>query len=109
MYVLAPDHLWYLSLRPKGVGKVDIRFGVAIASEVDAILSESDQRIAWIESLVEFFDHANSEDRKVVESIFKGSLSSFAAPGPLSWLEREIHDFQKYLTRRLVPTHKNII
>ena len=24
MYVLAPDHLWYLLLRPKGVGKVDI-------------------------------------------------------------------------------------
>ena len=40
MYVLAPDHLWYLSLRPKGVGKVDIRFRVAIAPEVDAILSD---------------------------------------------------------------------
>ena len=109
MYVLAPDHLWYLSLRPKGVGEVDIRFGVAIAAEIDVILSESDQRIAWIESLVEFFDHVNSEDRKVVESIFKGSLSSFAALGQLSWLEREIYDFHKYLTRRLVPTLKKII
>jgi len=29
MYVLAPDHLWYLSLRPNGVGKVKVRFGVA--------------------------------------------------------------------------------
>ena len=102
MYVLAPDHLWYLSLRPKGVGEVDIRFGVAIAPEVDAILSKLDQRTAWVESLVEFFDHVNSEDRKIVESIYEGSRSSLAASGPLSWLEREIHDFQKYLTRRLV-------
>ncbi|NNJ77016.1 MAG: aromatic ring-hydroxylating dioxygenase subunit alpha, partial [Anderseniella sp.] len=33
MYVLAPDHVWYLSLRPKGVGEVHVRFGVALAPE----------------------------------------------------------------------------
>ena len=27
----------------------------------------------------------------------------FALPGQLSWLEREIHDFQKYLAQRLAP------
>ena len=104
MYVLAPDHLWYLSLRPKGVGEVEIRFGVAIAPEVDATLSDADERAAWIDSLVVFFEHVNSEDRQVVEGIYAGSRSSFAAPGPLSWLEREIHDFQKYLMRRLCPS-----
>ena len=109
MYALAPDHLWYLSLRPKGVGEVDIRFGVAIAPELDAILIDPDKRTSWIKSLVEFFEHVNSEGHKIVESIYEGSWSSFAAPGPLSWLEGEIHDFQKYLTRRLVPTHKNIV
>jgi len=93
MYALAPDHLWYLSIKPKGVGEVDIRFGVAIAPEVDPIVSDPDKRTSWIESLVEFFEHVNSEDRQVIESIYEGSRSSFAAPGPLSWLEREIHDF----------------
>ena len=106
MYVLAPDHLWYLSLRPKGVGEVDIRFGVAIAPEVDAMLSFADERSEWIGSLMTFFEHVNTEDRKVVEGIYAGSRSSFAAPGQLSWLEREIHDFQKYLARRLVPDYQ---
>ena len=106
MYVLAPDHLWYLTLRPRGVGEVDIRFGVAIAPEVDAMLSYADEREAWVRDLVTFFEHVNSEDRQVVEGIYAGSRSGFAAPGQLSWLEREIHDFQKYLARRLVPNHE---
>ena len=101
MYVLAPDHLWYLSLRPKGVGEVDVRFGVAIAPEVDNALSDPDERSAWISDLENFFEHVNTEDREVVEGIYAGARSQFASPGPLSWLEREIHDFQKYLSRRL--------
>ena len=103
MYVLAPDHLWYLSLRPNGVGQVQVRFGVALAPEVDAMLSHADERATWIEDLVKFFEHVNTEDRQVVEGIYAGSRSSFSEPGPLSWLEREIHDFQKYLASRLVP------
>ena len=106
MYVLAPDHLWYLSLRPKGVGEVSIRFGVAIAPEVDAMLSYADEREAWISELVTFFEHVNKEDREVVEGIYAGSKAGFAAPGQLSWLEREIHDFQQYLARRMVPNYK---
>jgi phenylpropionate dioxygenase-like ring-hydroxylating dioxygenase large terminal subunit len=106
MYVLAPDHLWYLSLRPKGVGEVEIRFGVAIAPEVDAMLSYADEREAWIGDLVTFFEHVNKEDRDVVEGIYAGSRSGFASPGQLSWLEREIHDFQQYLARRMVPNYK---
>ncbi len=101
MYVLAPDHLWYLSLRPKGVGQVDVRFGVAIAPEMDAMLGYADERAAWIEELTAFFEHVNGEDRYVVEGIYAGSRSAQATPGPLSWLEREIHDFQKYLSSRL--------
>ena len=101
MYVLAPDHLWYLSLRPRGVGEVDVRFGLAIAPEVDAALSEPLAREAWMQDLMTFFDHVNNEDRFVVEGIFSGAQSSLSRAGPLSWLEREIHDFQKYLAQRL--------
>lgn len=98
MYVLAPDHLWYLSLRPRGIGEVDVRFGVALAPEVHEELGSDDK---WLSELVDFFDVVNAEDRHVVEGIFAGAKSRFAQPGPLSWLEREIHDFEKYLARRL--------
>ena len=98
MYVLAPDHLWYLSLRPNGIGKVMVRFGIAIAPEVYATIEDID---AWTEELLQFFDQVNAEDKHVVEGIFSGSESAFAESGALSWLERSIHDFQAYLARRL--------
>jgi hypothetical protein len=102
MYVLAPDHLWYLSLRSEGVGKVHLRFGVAVAPEVYEALG--DQRDAWVRELTEFFDRVNAEDKVVVEGIFRGSKAPLASRGPLSWLEREIHDFARYLANRLTGT-----
>ena len=98
MYILAPDHCWYLSLRPKGVGEVHVRFGVALAPErLDAFPNQK----AALKDLVSFFDHVNEEDRFVVEGIYKGAHGKLAKAGPLNWLEREIHDFQKYLARHL--------
>ena len=99
MYVLAPDHLWYLSLRPEGTGQVHLRFGIALAPEVHAALGEG--RDAWVTELTDFFDRVNAEDKFVVEGIYQGSRAPFASRGPLSWLEREIHDFARYLAKRL--------
>lgn len=100
MYVLAPDHFWYLSLRPNGVGQVHVRFGVALAPEVYHSLEDPD---AEVTELVQFFDAVNAEDRAVVEGIYRGARAPLATSGPLSWLEREIHDFMGYLARRLAP------
>ncbi|MGH6931645.1 MAG: aromatic ring-hydroxylating oxygenase subunit alpha [Dongiaceae bacterium] len=98
MIVLAPDHLWYLSLRPKAIGQVHLKFGVAIAPEVVAAQNDMD---GFKRDLLEFFDRVNEEDRLVVEGIYEGSGAPLARPGRLSWLEREIHDFIGYLARRL--------
>jgi choline monooxygenase len=98
MYVLAPDHLWYLSLRPQGVDHVHVRFGVALAPEVHAALDDPD---ASIGELVQFFDDVNAEDRLVVEGLYRGVQAPLAAAGPMSWLEREIRDFSGYLAQRL--------
>jgi choline monooxygenase len=98
MYVLAPDHLWYLSLRPKALGEVHVRFGAALAPEVLAAL---DDRETATRELVEFFDKVNAEDRFVVEGLYEGVQAPLARPGRASWLEREIHDFIGYLARRL--------
>ena len=98
MYVLAPDHLWYLSLRPKSVGEVHVRFGAALAPEVMAGLND---REGFVGELVDFFDRVNAEDRGVVEGLYEGTGAPLARPGRLSWLEREIHDFMGYLDRGL--------
>ena len=100
MYILAPDHLWYLSLRPRGTGQVELRFGIALAPEVHASLVEPE---TWIAEMVDFFTAVCEEDRTVVEGLHTGSRSSLATPGPLSWLEHELHHFMGYLADRLTP------
>ncbi len=101
MYVLAPDHMWYLTLRPDGVDHVLVRFGLTLAPEVHAALGDGLQE--WLTETLDFFDRVNAEDKFVVEGIHRGSNSPLARPGPFSWLEREIHDFAGYLNRKLNP------
>jgi choline monooxygenase len=98
MYVLAPDHLWYLSLRPKSLGEVHVRFGAALAPEV--MNSLNDPR-CFIDELIGFFDRVNAEDKRIVEGLFECTAAPLARPGRLSWLEREIHDFMGYLAEGL--------
>lgn len=99
MYVLAPDHMWYLSLHPGDVDHVHVRFGLAVAPEAYEALG--DGRQAWLDETLRFFDKVNAEDKYVVEGIHRGSASPLARSGPFSWLEREIHDFARYLDRKL--------
>lgn len=106
MYVLAPDHLWYLSLRPRGTGQVDVRFGVAVAPERYAAL---DDKEAFVRETIAFFDKVNAEDKLVVAGIYEGAKAPLSTPGPLSWMEREIHDFIGYLARRLGRPEKAAI
>jgi len=98
MYVLAPDHLWYLSLQPEGVGKTRIRYGAALAPEV---LADQSDPAAYIAKTKAFLDAVQAEDQFVVEGIFKGAQAPLSSPGPLSWLERENHEFTRYLARIL--------
>ena len=98
MFVLAPDHLWYLTLMPKGTGQVHVRFGAALAPEVLAGLDDPD---AFLRDTIGFFDKVNDEDRFVVEGIYKGARAPLSTGGPLSWMEREIHDFICYLSGAL--------
>jgi len=95
---LAPDLFWYLLLQPRGTGEVGVRFGVALAPERYAATEDVPALVA---EFVTFFEKVNNEDRAVVEGIYRGSLAPLAASGPLSWLEREIHEFMGYLSRRL--------
>ncbi len=98
MYVLAPDHLWYLSLRPTSVGEVAVRFGFALAPEVEDALED---RAGFVAETLDFFDRVNAEDKGIVQGIYQALQAPYAAPGPLSWLERELTDFHAYLAGRL--------
>ena len=99
MYSLAPDHLWYLSLQPNGTNKVNIKFGAAVAPEV---LKDQNDPEKFLNETREFLYEVQKEDRFVVEGIFKGVNSPLGSPGPLSWLERENHEFTQYIARKLV-------
>ena len=98
MYVLAPDHLWYLALQPDGPGRTRIRYGAALAPEVLAAQSDPETYIGETKT---FLDAVQLEDKNVVEGIFAGAKAPLSSPGPLSWLERENHEFTQYLARRL--------
>jgi hypothetical protein len=99
MYALAPDHVWYLSLEPVAVGEVRVRYGAALAPEV---LEASENPEGLKAETRAFLNRVNEEDRLVVESIFTGASAPLAEAGRLSWLERENHEFTRYLVRQLL-------
>ena len=98
MYVLAPDHLWYLSLQPDGVGKVRMRYGAALAPEV---IQYAENERTLVDEFKQLLDKTQEEDRLLVESIFENAKAPVSIAGPLSWLEREVHEFTQYLARKL--------
>jgi phenylpropionate dioxygenase-like ring-hydroxylating dioxygenase large terminal subunit len=97
-FSLAPDYLWYLSIRPRGPGEIDVRIGVSLAPENHVQASVTPGAIDALES---FFDRVNAEDRVMVEGLYRGVQAPHARRGSLSWLERELHDFTRYLARVL--------
>lgn len=98
MYVLAPDHLWYLSLQPEGCDYVRIRYGAALAPEA---IDASDDTEALRGRVVDFLAEVNEEDKFVVEGIARGARATLSTPGPLCWMEKANHDFTRYLVRQL--------
>jgi len=95
---LQPDLLWYLSILPSGIGQISIRWGVSIPAE---ILEDAPIRQAVIDEQMDLIHQVNSEDRPIVENVFCSTASPKAVPGPLSYLERNLWDFERYLARHL--------
>ena len=98
LYVLAPDHLWYISIQPKGTGEIYIRYGAAIAPEV---LNATEDKEALINEVSDILDQVNEEDKFVIEGLYKGVHAPISKPGPLCWLEQQNHEFCQYLARHL--------
>ena len=103
MFSLAPDHVWYLSLQPATTGRCRIRYGVAFAPEV---LEGRRDRRRFLRRMLDMLERVQEEDRRVVEGIHEGARAPLSTPGPLSWLERENHEFTRYLARILTPPRR---
>jgi phenylpropionate dioxygenase-like ring-hydroxylating dioxygenase large terminal subunit len=95
---LQPDWLWYLQLSPLGVGRVRIRWDVSVAPEV---LADQPDRSAYVAGLLDLLNLVNSEDRPIVEGVFRGVQRANLTRGPLSYLERNVYDFDRYIARTL--------
>jgi phenylpropionate dioxygenase-like ring-hydroxylating dioxygenase large terminal subunit len=95
---LQPDWLWYLQLSPLGTGRVRIRWDVSVAPEVLADQADPD---AYVAGLLDLLNVVNSEDRPIVEGVFRGVQRTSLPRGPLSYYERNVYDFDRYIARSL--------
>lgn len=96
---LQPDMLWYLSILPQGTERVEIRWAVSIPAE---ILDGAEVPETCIDDVMSLLHKVNSEDKPVVESVCRTTRSPEATQGPLSYLERNVWQFGRYLARQLV-------
>jgi phenylpropionate dioxygenase-like ring-hydroxylating dioxygenase large terminal subunit len=95
---LQPDWLWYLQISPLGTDRVRIRWDVSVAPDVLAAQRDPD---AYVASVLELLHAVNAEDRPVVEGIRRNADGPQFPRGPLSYLERNVYDFDRYIARRL--------
>ena len=95
---LQPDWLWYLVLSPVGVGRVHIRWSVAVAPEVWSAESRREELLAGILDLIAT---VNAEDRPVIEGVWNALHHRDAARGPFSYLERNVYDIDRYVAARV--------
>jgi phenylpropionate dioxygenase-like ring-hydroxylating dioxygenase large terminal subunit len=90
--------LWYLSLIPAGIDSVRVRWGVSIPREM---LDGADDRQGVIDEVMALVHQVNGEDKPVVENVFNATRSPHAGQGRLSYLERNVWQFGRYLARGL--------
>ncbi len=93
LITLTPGYFWYLSLHPKGVGQVHIKFGGGMSRD---FAGDADAP-KHFEQLKTLLDKVNVEDKGCTERVYRGLCSERAAPGHLSHLERPNYDFATYL------------
>jgi phenylpropionate dioxygenase-like ring-hydroxylating dioxygenase large terminal subunit len=95
---LQPDWLWYLQLSPTGTDCVRLRWEVAVAPEVLAGQRDPD---GYVTALLDLLNLVNAEDRPIVEGVHRGVQRRHLTRGPLSYLERNVYDFDRFIARSL--------
>ena len=100
---LQPNWLWYLQISPLGTDRVRIRWDVSVAPEV---LAAQDDPAAYVASVLALLNEVNAEDQPVIEAVRRNADGQQFARGPLSYLERNVYDFDRYIARALSNSPK---
>jgi phenylpropionate dioxygenase-like ring-hydroxylating dioxygenase large terminal subunit len=93
LITLTPGYFWYLSLHPRGPGKVDIIYGGGMSPDF-AHSEEAQGHFTRVKTLL---DEVQVEDKGCTEKVYRGICAGAARPGHLSHLERPNFDFAQYL------------
>ena len=95
---LQPDWLWFLRITPLGTDRVRIAWQVAVAPEM---VHAQDAVDAYVAEIMDLIHLVNSEDHPIVESVRRRVHNPQFNRAPLSYLERNVYDFDTYISKRL--------
>ena len=98
LVTLMPDYLWWVSVQPESVDRLNATWGVAVPPEVLEDISDSDYK-SWLTNFEEYIDIANAEDKVLVEALQKGTSSPILPTGAFHPIERNLWQFNRYLLR----------
>ena len=95
---LQGDWLWYLQITPLGTDRCRIRWDVSVAPEM--LAAQQDPK-AYVAKILELLNAVNAEDQPIVEGLRRSVESPQFPRAPLSYLERNVYDFDRYVAMRL--------
>ena len=95
---LQPDWLWFLRITPHGTDQVRVAWHVAVAPET---LAAQDDPDAYVADVMKLIHQVNSEDHTIVEGLRASVHRPQFSGAPLSYLERNVWDFDQYIRNRL--------
>lgn len=95
---LQPDWMWFLRITPIGTDRVRIAWQVAVAPEH---LANPEEPTVDVDDLMELIHQVNAEDQPIVEGLRRGIHRPQFERAPMSHLERNVYDFDRYVSRRL--------
>jgi choline monooxygenase len=95
---LQGDWLWYMQITPLGTDRCRIRWDVSVAPEM---LAAQQDPTAYVARILELMNAVNAEDQPIVEGLRRSVETPQFPRAPLSYLERNVYDFDRYIATRL--------
>ena len=101
LVTVMPDYLWYISVQPDGVDRMQATWGLSVPPEVLDDVKPEDYD-AWLADFHRYMIIANDEDKLLVEALHQGSASPVLPEGTYHPIERNLWQFARYLARMCI-------